>query len=261
MPEGDTINKIAAYLSTALTGRQLSGARLRGRDIPALSQSRVLAVTSKGKHLFIDFESGSSVRVHLGMYGSWHRYPVGRPWEKPLHQATLQLTVAGQHYVCFNAKEVEILETQGFKMRDRACRLGADLTRAPPAVDELLGRAREVLSAQTEVTDMLLDQRIASGIGNVYKSEVLFLERCAPRTRFGNLPEETFAALYRTAGRLLMSNLGGGPRITRNTDDGRGVLWVYGRAGQPCFRCGACLVRERLGRHLRSTYWCPTCQA
>jgi endonuclease VIII len=221
----------------------------------------VLRVTSKGKHLFIDFEGGASLRVHLGMYGSWHRYPVGQAWQKPAHRATVVLSAAGQDYVCFSAKEVEILDSRGFTRRDRTDRLGPDLSRDAPTAESLLLRARNLLSPETELVDLLLDQRIASGIGNVYKSEVLFLERCAPRTRFGDISEETFAALYRTAERLLLNNLGGGPRITRTADDGRGILWVYGRAGLPCFRCGASLLRERLGQHARSTYWCPACQS
>jgi endonuclease-8 len=261
MPEGDTIHKLATFLSGALVDQRLDGARLQGRALPALARDRVLRVTSKGKHLFIDFEGGASLRVHLGMYGSWHRYPLGQTWQKPAHRATLVLSAAGQDYVCFNAKEVEILDTCGLRRRDRTDRLGPDLSRDAPAVESLLRRARDLLSPATELVDLLLDQRVASGIGNVYKSEVLFLEHCEPRTRLGDISEETFAALYRTAERLLLSNLGGGPRVTRTADDGRGILWVYGRAGQPCLRCGTSLVRERLGKHARSTYWCPGCQS
>lgn len=261
MPEGDTIYKLAAFLSPALVGQRLTGARLRGQDIGALRDGRIRAVTSKGKHLFIDLDGSLSLRVHLGMYGSWHRYTTGQPWEKPARQATLELTVQDLHYICFNAKQVELVPTLGFRMRDQANCLGPDLTGDTPAIDALIERARGIPSADTEVIDLLLDQRIASGIGNVYKSEVLFLERCAPLTRVGDLSDDTLAALYRTAERLLKSNLGGGPRVTRTTDDGRGILWVYGRARRPCLRCGAPVERAYLGQHLRSTYWCPSCQA
>jgi endonuclease VIII len=261
MPEGDTIHKLATFLSGALLGQRLDGARLQGHAIAVLAQDRVLRVTSKGKHLFIDFEGGTSLRVHLGMYGSWHRYAVGQAWQKPARRATLVLSVQGQDYVCFNAKEVEILESCGFRIRDRTDRIGPDLSRDAPAAEHLLRRARDLLHPDTELVDLLLDQRIASGIGNVYKSEVLFLERCEPSTRLGDISEETFAALYRTAERLLLNNLGGGPRVTRTDDDGRRILWVYGRAGKPCFRCGTSLLQEHLGQHARSTYWCPACQS
>jgi endonuclease-8 len=261
MPEGDTIHKIAAFLSVALRGQSLESVMVRGRDRPDLRGAEVLGVTSKGKHLFMELGGGRLLRVHLGLYGAWHRYPTGQPWKKPARQATLVLAVSGQRYVCFNAKEVEILEEQGFEARDLQSRLGPDLTRELPEIDLLFRRARELLSPETQVTDMLLDQRIASGIGNVYKSEVLFQGRCGPRTCFGGLSGETFAVLYRTAGQLLSSNLGGGPRITRRVADGRGILWVYGRAGLACLRCGETLVSGRLGLNPRSTYWCPGCQA
>jgi endonuclease VIII len=261
MPEGDTIHKIAAFLCVALRGQSLESVMLRGRDCPDLRSAEVLGVTSKGKHLFMELGGGRLLRVHLGLYGAWHRYPTGQPWKKPARQATLVLVIPGQSYVCFNAKEVEILKGQGFQARDLESRLGPDLTRESPEIDLLFRRARELVSPETQVTDMLLDQRIASGIGNVYKSEVLFIGRCGPRTCFADLSGETFAVLYRTAGHLLRSNLGGGPRITRRVADGRGILWVYGRAGLACFRCGATLVRERQGLNPRSTYWCPGCQA
>lgn len=260
MPEGDTIHTLATYLSRALVGERLVGARLHGRDLAGLTQTRILAVSSTGKHLFVALESGWSLRVHLGMYGSWHRYPTGQSWHKPEDRASLVLSLPDRDFVCFDAKEVEILATGGLEMRDRLARLGPDLSRETPPVESLLERARALLNPETELVDLLLDQRIASGIGNVYKSEILFLEGRAPRLRFGDLTPDTFGALYRTAVRLLRDNLGGGPRITRNGNDGRGTLWVYGRAGQPCFRCGTVLLRERLGRHSRSTYWCPTCQ-
>ncbi|NCA71619.1 MAG: Fpg/Nei family DNA glycosylase [Sphingobacteriia bacterium] len=260
MPEGDTIHKVAAYLADALGGQQLSRALVWGRESRQLQGRRVLGVTSKGKHMFVQVEEDWTLRVHLGLYGAWHRYPRGQAWRKPTRQASLLLGVADQDYVCFNAKEIEILATTGLRARDRVDRLGPDLTREAPDVEVLMHRARACLTPETELTDLLLDQRIASGIGNVYKSEVLFLEGCAPRTRFDELSSATFAALYRTAGRLLMSNLDGGPRVTRPIQDGRGILWVYRRAGSACLRCGEVVERAMLGRNPRSTYWCPGCQ-
>jgi endonuclease-8 len=261
MPEGDTVHKVATYLSRVLVGERLVGARMHGRRLASLSQARILAVSSTGKHLFVALEGGCSLRVHLGMSGSWHRYPTGQRWQKPERRATLVLSLPTRDYVCFDAKEVEILATSGLEMRDRVARLGQDLSRETPHVESLLERARSLLHPATELVDILLDQRIASGIGNVYKSEVLFLEGCSPRLRLEDLSPDTFGALYRTAAQLLRDNLGGGPRITRNANDGRGIHWVYGRAGRPCFRCGTGLLREYLGRHARSTYWCPICQA
>jgi endonuclease-8 len=210
MPEGDTIHKIATFLSAALMGEELTAVMVFGRALVHPLPARVLGVSSKGKHLFIDLAPETRIRVHLGMYGSWHRYPVGQPWAKPRARANLILHHRDWIYVCFSAKEVEVLGREGFRARDRDAWLGPDLTHTPPSIELLRARALDLLTPDTPVTDMLLDQRIASGIGNVYTSEVLFLERCAPQTRVADLPEETFARLYRTAARLLAMNLGVG---------------------------------------------------
>ena len=108
---------------------------------------------------------------------------------------------------------------------------------------------------------MLLDQRIASGIGNVYKSELLFIERVAPLAALRDTPDSVLSALYTRAHVLLRANLGGGPRVTRFEGGRAGRLWVYRRAGAPCLRCNTPIVGAPLGRSLRSTYWCPRCQA
>lgn len=261
MPEGDTIHKIARYLRRSLMSQRITRLVVRdgrGADLP---DALVVGVASKGKHLFIDLSGGVSLRVHLGLYGSWHRYRAGEPWGRPERQAALILATGGLVYVCFNPKEVELLKCDGFRRRDRDSRLGPDLTTGAPPTTALLRRARELLRADVQVTDLLLDQRIASGIGNVFKSEVLFLERCDPRARFCDLSGDAFASLYRTAARLLQRNLGDAPRATRGEAGGQGGLWVYGRAGLACLRCGEAVARERLGETLRSTYWCPRCQS
>ncbi len=261
MPEGDILHKLAAALDPELRGHTLDAILVRHRRHAELTDRRVARVTSKGKHLYIELDDGHSIRNHLGLHGTWHRYRAGEPWHKPERQASLILRLPERVYVCFNAKEVEILATQGFHDRDQRQRLGPDLTRESPDAADLMRRARERLEPETLVVDLLLDQRIASGIGNVYKSEVLFLEACPPRARFGDLHPARFARLYQTAERLLVNNLGGGPRITREARDGRGPLWVYRRAGLACLRCGAPVAREMLGRNPRSTYWCPSCQS
>jgi endonuclease-8 len=124
----------------------------------------------------------------------------------------------------------------------------------------LTHRCVELVEPSTLLVDLLLDQRIAAGIGNVYKCEVLFLEGCAARQTLAETEPGRLGALYRRAAALLQENLGGGPRATRPNHDGRGHLWVYGRAGRPCLRCGTAIARDRIGAAPRTTYWCPTCQ-
>ena len=261
MPEGDTVHTLARTLHPWLGGERVEAVRVRGQVLPPLTGCRVMGVTSLGKHLYIDLDDGHRLRSHLGLYGSWHHYRRGEPWQRPAQQASLVLELADRVYVCFNARAVELLRTEGFRALDQSRRLGPDLTREPADPSALWTRAQELLAGDTPVVDLLLDQRVAAGIGNVYKSEVLFVTRRSPWLRFHDLSQAEFGALYTTAGSLLNGNLHGGARRTRWPDDGRGPLWVYGRGAEPCLACGSPVRRDRLGRWPRSTYWCPQCQA
>ncbi|MCU0836200.1 MAG: Fpg/Nei family DNA glycosylase [Chromatiaceae bacterium] len=260
MPEGDTVHKLAIALAAELTGARVRVLRLRRLDGRHLEGCRVLRVWSKGKHLYIELDRALVLRTHLGMYGSWHRYAPGEPWRRPERQAGVLIETDAAVFVCFNPKEVEALAAEGFARIDSERRLGPDLTRGVPDGVALVARARGLLAPDAWLADVLLDQRVASGIGNVYKCEVLFLRGQHPMRRLGETPDEELAELYALAGELLRRNLGGGPRVTRWPADGRGRLWVYGRGGQPCLRCQAEIRRDRLGRNPRSTYWCPQCQ-
>jgi endonuclease-8 len=260
MPEGDTIHRLATALAPLLVGRPLAAVRLRGRELAELVGRRVEAVRSLGKHLLVELDDGTLLRSHLGMYGSWHRYRPGDTWRRPSRQATLVVTLADLVLVCFNAREAEWLRGDRPRSRDRLSRLGPDLIREDPSPDRLLARALALLDRDTPVVDLLLDQRVAAGIGNVYKSEVLFVVRRSPLLRLGDLDLAAVGALYGEAARLLRLNLGSGPRVTHDAFDRLGDLWVYRRGGRPCQVCGTSVKRARLGRLPRSTYWCPSCQ-
>jgi endonuclease VIII len=260
MPEGDTIHKLAAYLDDALAGSVVRAVTLHPAFGPSAGERRVLRVASEGKHLFLTFDDDTELRSHLGMYGAWHRYPLGAAWRKPRRQASLIISTDTEDFVCFNAREVQWLRRSGCRRADQGARLGADLIKDGVIPDELLRRTTGLLAPDTPLVDLLLDQRIAAGIGNVFKSEVLFLERRAPLARIADLDAAALIALYRRAAELLGENLGGGPRTTRFAADGRGRLWVYGRRDSPCFCCGTPVRRAVLGRQPRPTYWCPTCQ-
>jgi endonuclease-8 len=136
-------------------------------------------------------------------------------------------------------------------------RLGPDLL--APDFDEAEALARLRAAPDVEIADALLDQSIAAGIGNVYKSEVLFLERVSPFARVASLGDDTLARLLRTARRQLRRNVGSSERRTTHGVQ-RSALWVYDRAGRPCARCGTPIRRVLQGPHARSTSWCPTCQ-
>jgi len=261
MPEGDTIHKIATFLAPRLIGRVLL--RVAMADAAAVQKCtgrRVQDVIARGKHLFIELDNHTALRSHLGMYGSWHFYAPDETWRKPHSWASLVVTTANEVYVCFNAKEIELVEQTGVRERVLKARLGPDLISDDIETNAIARRARELLEGDLLLVDALLDQRVACGIGNVYKSEVLFIEGWSPLTRLDQLADTEIARCFLTAAGLLKRNLGGGRRVTRFDIDGLGGLWVYGRTGQPCLRCDGRIESARLGRHHRSTYWCGACQ-
>lgn len=261
MPEGDTVAKIARFLAPRLTGQVVRALRMADPQARRCVGHRVVSVDPLGKHLMIALDNALAVRTHLGMYGSWHRYGEAEPWRKPRRQASLELRVDGEVFVCFNAKEVELMEAASVRSRIVKARTGPDFLSPDTDVASLAPRAREFLDPDTPLADVLLDQRVAAGIGNVYKSEVLFLESVLPRTRLDQVTDAGLSRCYAVAAALLARNLGGGKRITRFERDGASRLWVYGRGGLPCLRCDGRVEFGRFGTHLRGTYWCSGCQA
>ena len=262
MPEGDTIHKLANFLEPRLVGQTIIDAGPANATVARRCVGRrVQQVFARGKHLFIGFDNNIAIRSHLGMHGSWHRYPPGDAWQRPRSQLSVALTTSDWEYVCFNAKAVEIVRTPSVRERIVHGRLGPDLIADNIEPADLVRRAREILEDDALLVDALLDQRVASGIGNVYKSEVLFIERYSPLIPLPNIDDRSLGRCFATAADLLRRNLGGGRRITRFERDGAGVLWVYGRTDLPCLHCDTPIVSQRLGYHHRGTYWCPTCQS
>lgn len=262
MPEGDTIHKIAAAMAPRLEGRRIVRARLTGAPDAELEGRSVERVEARGKHLFVHLSGDLLVRSHLGMHGSWHRYAPRERWRRPAHQASLVLQTDEDVFVCFRAKEAECLRSDGARARDVLHRIGPDLTGdAAPDFAGIVLRARGGLAPDASAVDVLLHQGVASGIGNVYKSEVLFLERVHPLRPLGRLSDADLERLYRTGRRLLRANLHGGARATRAKGDGGPELWVYGRGGKECLRCESRLESAVLGSGRRITTWCPRCQA
>ena len=260
MPEGDTIAKAAARLRPALAGFTLvrfDAPRLRG-DRPRPG-TRIDEVESRGKHLLVHFADGLTLRTHMRMSGSWHLYRSGERWRKPPHLVRALVEVdSGWTAVCFAAP---VVETYRRVVEEPAAlaSLGPDLCR-PDVVDEdglaaILDRIDRIAEPSTSVGEVLLDQRIASGVGNVYKSETCFACGVDPFTPVGAVDDDLRRRLYTTAARQLRANLEHAARSTWGTG-----LAVYGRRGQPCPRCGNPVRMARQGDLARTTYWCPTCQ-
>jgi len=252
VPEGDSLHNIAELLRPALLDRELTAVSVpRARGMYRLRVGDLVsAVESRGKFLEIEVERGLVLRTHLRMTGSWDLYETGQRWRKPQHLARVVLQTPTHVAVCFAAPVVEV----GTIGDGRLDHLGPDLCAEDVDIDACVARSMDV-DPRLQVADMLLDQRIAAGIGNVYKCETLFACGLDPFAPVGTIDEVGRRGLYATAARFLQANLG---RWRRETHGG-GVA-VYDRAGQGC---PSCLDRIRVrthGVHGRMTFWCPSCQ-
>ena len=257
MPEGDTLHKIAAALRPDLAGERVERLWLRDAgDVTKLVGRRVESVEAIGKHLVVSLSGDWHLRTHLGMKGSWHRYRPGERWQRARSTASVELATEGWVFVCFRASQVELTRAASSGDLARVAKLGPDVLGAELDLDEVISRARR-LGADREIGEVLLDQRVAAGIGNVYKSEIPFLEGVHPRTPLGELDDEGLRALYRRARDLMKKNLHTPARVTRDSGP---RYWVYRRAGRPCLRCGTPIRRFLQGEQARSTFWCPRCQ-
>jgi endonuclease-8 len=265
MPEGDTIHRTAAVLRRSLVGGVIRTAHAQPGPglarVPRLDRlvgRTVEAVEARGKHLLIRCSDGLSLRTHMRMRGSWHRYRPGEPWRLPASRATCVLATATAVAVCFDAPEVELL-TDADLARHRALRtLGPDLL--APAFDATEAVRRLRARASVPLGEVLLEQRALAGIGNVYKSEICFVEGLDPWSPVSAVPDAALLHLVSTARRLLVANAGGGRRVTTGIPVPGSSLWVYGRAHRPCRRCGTRILGRRQGSQARMTYWCPRCQ-
>lgn len=267
MPEGDTLHRTADGLRPHLVGREIvrASARPPGPRPELLVGSRIEAVEAVGKNLLIRLDRGLEIRTHLGMHGSWHRYRPGERWHRAASRARLVLEVDGAVAVCFDAPTVELLDARAEAVHAPLARLGPDLLAADFDEAEAARRLRLPERADRPIAEVLLDQRALAGIGNVYKSEALFIAGVDPFAPVRSLDDATLAGLVVTARRLLRANADRSTsRRRRTTDDdpaARGSpLWVYGRSGRPCLRCGTMISSRGHGDPARLTYWCPLCQ-
>jgi endonuclease-8 len=269
VPEGDTLARTAAGLRPYLNGRIVNAARAQGPgpvpQVQRLIGQRIDGVDAQGKNLLIRFDGGLELRTHLRMHGSWHRYRPGERWRRPPARARLVLEVDGSVAVCFDAPVVELFEQRTEALHPSLSRLGPDLAKPDFDAVEALARLRHPERTATEIAVALLDQRVMAGIGNVYKSEILWIEQVSPFALVGDLDDATLERLIATARRLMLENVDarrGPERVTTAGDRGApGPVYVYGRGGRPCRRCSTPIASRKQGRDLpRLTYWCPVCQ-
>ena len=239
MPEGDALHRAAERLRV-LEGEVIAAesphpraALLRVAE--RIDGRRLERVEAVGKNLLITFEGGVVLRSHLRMRGRWHVQQAGAP-------------IFGRPWLVLRGGGYEAVQRNGpvLELSARAIgRLGPDIMRDPPDLDEMMARLRATDQTR-EIGDALLDQRLVAGIGNLWRAEALFAASSSPWTRIGELPDDALRAVLLAAARLMHAR--------------RAPRAVYRRAGLPCRRCGARILSRPQGEHARIAYWCPACQ-
>jgi endonuclease-8 len=260
MPEGDNIHRAATRLQAVLAGQMIERAESGwlGAAANSIQGRRINEVQARGKHLLIVFDDDRVLHSHMGMTGSWHIYRPGEPWQKPAQRAAIWMECKDVCVVCFTPKLLEILSAASLRRHDYLNRLGPDLLAGPTSDEVVLARFR--LCNDLPIGQAIMNQTVVSGIGNVYKSEILFQVHLHPLTPVSDLNDDQILQLVAKASDLMAQNLAGRPRTTRHALDG-GRFYVYGRRGKPCYRCGSAIDLIRQGDAGRTTYFCPRCQS
>ncbi|NUR90507.1 MAG: Fpg/Nei family DNA glycosylase [Nonomuraea sp.] len=267
MPEGHIIHLLARRYDDMFGGEPVAASSPQGKfsDGAALVDGQALeAAEAHGKHLFLGFGPIGWVRIHLGLYGKVSFAPL--PVTPPIGQVRLRLAGRRGFADLRGAAACELVTAE--EKRAVQDRLGPDPLRRD--ADPTAGLAR-VSRSRLPIAALLMDQRIVSGVGNVYRAEVLFRHGVDPYTEGRGISPELWAAIWADlvdlmrvgaeAGRIdtvrpehTPEAMGRAPRV----DDHGGEVYVYRRAGLPCLVCGTDVrTAELVARNL---FWCPSCQ-
>lgn len=273
MPEGDTIFRAARTLNRALAGKTVVRfesvlphlARVH-EDAP-LTGRVVEEVRAAGKHMLMRFSGDLVLRTHMRMNGSWHIYRPGETWQRPRRAMRIVVATADFEAVGFDIPVAEMVHGKALAKHDELRKLGPDLLNDDFDPVEAARRIRA--QGASEIADVLLNQRVLAGIGNVYKSEVLFACGVSPFSPVAGLEDAVIECLVTTARKFLRANVTEGLaamttytgfRRATGRSDPKERLWVYGRAGEPCRKCATPIRIRAHGRDARLTYWCERCQ-
>ncbi len=278
MPEGDTIYRAARALAKVLTGKIVTRFDTGYAHLATVNDDRPVAgrvvetVEANGKWLLMYFSGDLILVTHMLMSGSWHIYKTGEKWWSPKKAMRAFIEVDGWQAVAFNVPVAEFHTAASLLRTSSVPKLGPDILSTEYTAESGLAslRARAQLHPENEIANVLLNQRVLAGLGNVYKSEVCFAARVHPFRPMHTITEAEMLQMADVSQRYMKANVldgsgdgiitySGNRRTTNNANE-KNRLWVYGRRGQECRRCGGTIEYRKQGIGARSTYWCPECQ-
>ena len=269
MPEGHTLHRIAHDLSAAFGGRVVRVSSPQGRfaaDASQVDGSALNGAESAGKHLFLEFAGERFIHVHLGLIGKFDVHTGIAEIPLPVGQVRLRLASTSAYADLRGATQCDLITVE--KRDEIVVALGPDPLR--PDADPL--RAwRRISRSHRPIGDLLMDQAVLAGVGNVYRAELLYRHKMHPLRPGNTLRIGQWRAMWADLVELMAYGvvtgridtvrpehtpeaMGRPPRV----DDHGGEVYVYRRTGQPCLVCGSRVRTAVLvGRNL---FWCPRCQ-
>jgi endonuclease-8 len=258
MPEGDTLRRAAEVLTPILEGQVVTDLwfkKLRGYR-PRVGDT-VHSVEAVGKYLLIEFDRKLVLHTHLGMSGSWRAGGLDRPVPRDPKLRIVIETLLGRA-LCFAAPDISThIAGSGTAPADR---VGPDLSNDDVDLDVVVAKSRTRSTDVTTLAELLLDQQVAAGVGNVFKSEALFVAGLHPFIAVSAITDDQLRKLWSIAHRQLVANRATPYRSTTGRGN-EGRTHVYGRHRFACRRCDNSIDFSAAGvRTARSTYWCPSCQ-
>jgi endonuclease VIII len=257
VPEGDTIHSAARRVGAALVGKPIVAIETpqprhaMDRWPERLDGRGVRAVDARGKHLFIRFDGDLTLHSHLRMTGLWGVYRRGERWRRSARRAWLVIRTEDHEVVEFDGPVLELMTDSRTRFDRRLATLGPDLLAVDFDERRYLASLRRDSPARA-VGDALLDQRLVSGIGNMWKAEGCFMAGVDPWRPLAEVSDDELLAVVRAVRPPMLASAGGARPPRR---------WVYDRAGLPCRRCGTPIEARGQGDDNRTAYWCPACQA
>lgn len=262
MPEGHTLHRLARLHHRRFAGSPVRVSSPQGRFVDAdLIDGRVFRRASAwGKHLFHQYDTGAVVHVHLGLYGTFTEHPA--PMPEPRGQVRMRIAGAEFGTDLRGPTACEVIdEARVAAILDR---LGPDPLR--PDADPAAAWAR-IAKSRKAIGALLMDQSVMAGVGNVYRSELLFRHGIDPYRAGRDIEQREFDAAWADLVDLMKVGVRRGRIIVVRPEDdhgapaygpGRPRTYVYRRAGEPCRVCGTPVrTAEMEGRNL---FWCPACQ-
>jgi len=294
VPEGHKVHRISRAFTADFVGKKIAASSPQGRfaaGAAVVDGRRMTASRAVGKQMFLGFSGGHWLRVHLGIYGMWDfagkireqvevdprvgRKTLATPSgfsaagfpPEPIGQVRLRLATA---VAVADLRGPNTCELLGADEMDTVIHtLGPDPLSPNGSADEAQAEfVRRVTARKVAIGQLLMDQTVVSGIGNIYRAEMLFRAGLEPHLPGRSLTEETAALLWQDWVRLLQVGVDTGLMLTMDGLDPQETAlalasradrhWVYGRAGLPCRVCGTEVALEMMAG--RKLYWCPSCQ-